>query len=94
MASDNRLGGIAYWAHLGGFFAGVILLRIVVSVLRRQEASVEAVEEKTSASSDRNAAAGPVTSSDSDPEHDPYAGFVTMQTIRRMQEKNNGEHGR
>jgi hypothetical protein len=89
VAVDTRLGGIAYWAHLGGFFAGVLLLRIIVFVLRQREATVEAGEEQAVAPRDRDAAAGPVEPRNSDPEHDPYAGFVTMQTIRRMKEKKN-----
>jgi membrane associated rhomboid family serine protease len=94
VAVDTRLGGVAYWAHLGGFFAGFVLLRIVVFVLRRRSPTAEAGEEKTAAPGDQDAAADSLLSSTPDPGHDPYAGFVTMQTIRRMREQNNGGRGR
>jgi membrane associated rhomboid family serine protease len=94
VAVDNRMGGIAYWAHLGGFFAGFILLRIIVVVLRQQEATAGAGRAKTVAPGGRTAAAGSVKSSHPDPAPDPYAGFVTVRTIRQMQDKNKGERGR
>ena len=83
MIDDNQAGGVAYWAHLGGFFAGFMILRVMVFKLRLEVAASEAAKEQAAAANP-----GGIDERRSKPP-DPYAGFVTMQTIRRMQEQKN-----
>lgn len=92
MIVNNQAGGIAYWAHLGGFFAGFIILRLLVFILQQQLA--DAAREKSHRPRGQSATANPVESTQTKPNTDPYGGFVTMQTVRRMQEKENREHRR
>ncbi len=80
MLDPHQAEGVAYWAHLGGFCAGFIMLRTLVLVLRRVAGR---------RAGRRNAA----PAARETPEADPYAGFATMQTVRRMQEKKNREQG-
>jgi membrane associated rhomboid family serine protease len=35
VASDGQTGGVAFWAHVGGFLAGVLLVRLFPSKTRR-----------------------------------------------------------
>jgi hypothetical protein len=35
VASDGQSGGVAFWAHVGGFLAGVLLVRLFPSRTRR-----------------------------------------------------------
>jgi membrane associated rhomboid family serine protease len=74
--NGSQMAGVAHWAHVGGFFAGFIILRVIVYNLRRQVATSAATRQESDAPVEQFTAA-----------HDPYAGFITMQTIRRMQEK-------
>ncbi len=93
LIDHNQVGGIAYWAHLGGFFAGFIILRVIVFILQQRANTKDAAKERPDRPSGQLAAANPVESTDANREPDPYADFVTMKTIRRMQEKKNPEHG-
>src|SRR5262249_22579355 len=91
---DSEMGAVAYCAHLRVISARFMLLRIMVFSLRRE---VEASERAKKASASASATAAPPepfvpanpagTAPGRADGHDPYAGFVTMQTIRRMQEK-------
>jgi membrane associated rhomboid family serine protease len=88
---DNQMGGVAYWAHLGGFFAGFIILRLIVFMLQQQAAPIDAAKESSDRPSGQCDAANPDESTSDNPKPDPYADFVTMQTIRRMREQKNRE---
>jgi membrane associated rhomboid family serine protease len=88
-SDDRQMGGVAYWAHLGGFLTGFLILRLMVFHLRRVVAARAATKEKALAPGEPSAPAKPVASTDAKAAPDPYAGFITMQTIRRMQEKQN-----
>lgn len=79
-------GGVAYWAHLGGFLAGVFMIRLIVFVLAIRARGKTAVKKGSGTT------AKPEESTHADPEPDPYAGFITMQTVRRMQENKNPEN--
>ena len=88
MSDGNKMGGVAYWAHLGGFFGGIIIVRAIVIYLRNKTEAGAAAEEKALAP------AGAVECGESggierrqSGAPDPFEGFITMQTIRRMQEK-------
>jgi hypothetical protein len=86
--NGSQMAGVAHWAHVGGFFAGFIILRVIVYNLRRQVATSAATRQESDAPVEQFTAANPVKSTDGKAKaHDPYAGFITMQTIRRMQEK-------
>jgi membrane associated rhomboid family serine protease len=89
---DTQMGGIAYWAHLGGFFAGFIILRVMVFNLKRMVAASAAAKQTSLAPGEQSAAASPVQSAETKPAPDPYEGFITMQTIRQMKEKKKQEN--
>jgi membrane associated rhomboid family serine protease len=72
--------GVAYWNHLGGFSAGLISIRSLVFWLRlwpRRRPDPEPVP-----ASDLGSAVRPGAP-------DPYGGFLTVQVLRKMQEKSN-----
>lgn len=79
LLDPNQTEGVATWAHLGGFFAGVIFIRLLVFVLRL----------RAGRGTSRKQSEPAPASLDSD----KYAGYVTMQTVRRMQEKKNRDQG-
>ena len=45
--AGTRLGGTAHWAHLGGFLAGVGIIKVMVYKLKKRQA--EKVEEEETA---------------------------------------------
>lgn len=94
---ESGLGGVAYWAHLGGFTAGFVILRGIVFYLRRQQADGELTEEEPLAPVEKD-----VLSDSVPPAHvpnpleetevaagapDPFASFLSVQTFRKLQEK-------
>jgi hypothetical protein len=86
--------GVAYWAHLGGFAAGFIILRAVVFYLRHKIAEGEATEEEPLAPAAENAVdpplgpvvANPLETGVAAGAPDPFATFLSVQTLRQMQE--------
>lgn len=95
--------GVAYWAHLGGFVAGFIILRGMVFYLQRQVEKGETTEEEPLAPvekdllSDGLPPTAPVANPIDEPtavqagSPDPFAGFLSIQTIRKMQEQKQQE---
>lgn len=92
---DEGHGSVAYWAHLGGFAAGFLIIRMVVIYLRRQQAQGALAEEEPLAPPDPDAlpAELEMASSAIDPtavqagKPDPFATFLSVQTIRAMNDK-------
>ncbi len=93
---DERLrDGVAYWAHLGGFSAGFVILRGIVFYLRHQQAEGALVEEEPLVSTTE----GDVLPNALPPEPgpnvahetgiiagapDPFATFLSMQSLKEM----------
>lgn len=92
---ESGLGGVAYWAHLGGFVAGVVIIRAVVFYLRRQQAATPDTEVEPLIAAEHevlsDALPAPVVDSnivtDKPAAPDPFATFLSVQTVRQMQEK-------
>jgi len=73
-------GGVAYWAHLGGFAAGLVLIWVTVAYLRMKLVRAEEGEELATAAANNEV---PV------PEHVPPEDFshrptVTLETARYL----------
>jgi membrane associated rhomboid family serine protease len=94
--------GVAYWAHLGGFAAGFIILRGVVFYLHRkhEEGALDSDEPLIEAEKPKDELANamppaPVTSPLEEEtavaagKPDPFASFLSVQTLRKMQEEQN-----
>jgi membrane associated rhomboid family serine protease len=91
MIVDTQTGGVAYWAHLGGFFAGIFFLCLIVFILRSRADADDAAKKESDRRSGQFAAANPKEPTDADAEPDPYADFITIKTIRRMRENKNSQ---
>jgi membrane associated rhomboid family serine protease len=92
---ESQSGGVAVWAHIGGFVAGIVILRAVVFYLQRQQAKGELTEAEPLADTDL-LSAEPAPESVPNPIEetgvkagapDPFATFLSVQTIRGMKEK-------
>ncbi len=95
MIDEGHVAGVAYWSHLGGFFAGFIILRIMVIYLRREKARSDAAaaeQARLNPPKEKPVADHLMKLAAADPGRDQYSGYVTMQTIRRMQEQKNQEN--
>jgi membrane associated rhomboid family serine protease len=66
-------GGVAYWAHLGGFAAGFVILRTLILCLQGKRLVAGAAPK---------AAMSPGLAAP-----DPLANFVSVQAVRKMQSK-------
>ncbi|HZZ77016.1 MAG TPA: rhomboid family intramembrane serine protease [Gemmataceae bacterium] len=97
---ESASDGIAYWAHLGGFAAGFVIIRGVVFYLRRQQAQGQMEEAEPLAPLDPDALPPEPATDDYVPDPigananavkagapDPFATFLSVQTIRNIQEK-------
>lgn len=92
--------GVAYWAHLGGFGAGFVILRGIIFFLRRQQDQGVAtedeplapVEKDTSWSPPEEVAANPLETGVAAGAPDPFATFLSVQTVRKIKEKSAPEH--
>ncbi len=97
---DGISDGVAYWAHLGGFCAGFVILRGMVFNLRRQQAAGLTTEEEPLAPVEKDpyATAAPAVRDVPNPIEeeptaiqagapDPFAGFLSVQTLRKMREE-------
>jgi membrane associated rhomboid family serine protease len=94
---DGYNDGVAVWAHLGGFVAGVIIIRAVVFYLQRQQSKGELTEAEPLAPADPDALPPePEVEQVPNPIEatavragapDPFATFLSVQTIRAMKEK-------
>jgi membrane associated rhomboid family serine protease len=96
---DAHNDGVAYWAHLGGFVAGFIIIRAVVFYLNWQKANGKLQEEEPLAPVAKDEIAGalpppvqaekvpstfePTAVQAGDP--DPFAKFLSVQTVRKIQ---------
>jgi membrane associated rhomboid family serine protease len=94
-------GGVAYWAHLGGFTAGFIIIRCVVFYLRRQQAQGLLTEEEPLTAKDELLAApsyppetvNPLENSVKAGEPDPFATFLSVRVARKLQAEHAEETG-
>ncbi len=66
-------GGVAYWAHLGGFVAGFVILRMLILCLQWKHRAA-------------GPAGKPMAAAKND-EADPFATFMTVQTVRKIREQ-------
>jgi len=90
---DGYSDGVAYWAHLGGFCAGFLILRGVVFYLRRQQAAgkggdepLAPVEEGLSTAPAAEPVPNPLDGDEiAAGKPDPFATFLSVQTIRKLQ---------
>lgn len=101
METEGYHDGVAYWAHLGGFAAGFVILRGVVFYIRRTQragASPEdeplAIQESEVLSNVKPAEEVPnpldmpeLPQADA---KDPFANFLSVQTLRKMQAEKAG----
>jgi membrane associated rhomboid family serine protease len=93
---DGHSDGVAYWAHLGGFCAGFVILRGMVFYLRRQQAAGSA-EDEPLAPVDKDvlmttqAAEGVPNPFDANAiapgAPDPFATFLSVQAIKKIQQE-------
>jgi membrane associated rhomboid family serine protease len=94
---DGYNDGVAYWAHIGGFAAGIVIIRAVVFYLRRKQAQGELAEAEPLAPPDPDALP-PESGISQEPNPvdltavkagapDPFATFLSVQTIRAAKEK-------
>ncbi len=97
---EGMSDGVAYWAHLGGFCAGFAILRGMVFYIKRQVATGASEAEEPLAPVDKDVliintqakehVPNPVD--DDDPaaiqsgKPDPFATFLSVQTLRKMQQ--------
>ncbi len=100
---DSVSDGVAYWAHLGGFVAGFIIIRAVVFYLQRQSEQGELTEEEPLVPMDKDVLTDglppvePVANPIEQPTGvkagapDPFAGFLSVQTVRKMAEQKQQE---
>ena len=89
--------GVAYWAHLGGFSAGFIILRGVVFYLRKKQAEGALVDKEPLAPTEpEHEFADALPAKVAHPleetalaagKPDPFATFLSMQTLCKMQEQ-------
>jgi membrane associated rhomboid family serine protease len=95
---DGISDGVAYWAHLGGFTAGFIILRGMIWQLRRAQAREEAAEaeplipaeETLSEERPIEHVANPLeeeATAIKSGAPDPFATFLSVQTLRKMQQE-------
>ena len=97
---DSHNDGVAYWAHIGGFMAGFVIIRVVVFYLQRQLDHGALAEEEPLAPVEKDvlsdAAPPPIANVPSPVEEqtgivagapDPFASFLSAQTVRKIQEK-------
>lgn len=96
MEYDRYDDGVAYWAHIGGFLAGFVILRGMVFYLRRQQAEGALTEEEPLAPTENLLSNAPPPEEVPNPIEqtgmatgapDPFATFVSVQTIRKMQQE-------
>jgi membrane associated rhomboid family serine protease len=88
--------GVAYWAHLGGFAAGFIIIRGVIIYLRRQQAEGALGEDEPLAATDEETfgSAPPIANVPKPVVQtgiaagapDPFATFLSVQTVRKVQD--------
>ena len=83
-------GGVAYWAHLGGFAAGFVILRAYVFYLRSQQADGALTEEEPLAPPRTEAPIEPALTAAEQTgvkagAPDPFATFLSAQSIRSVQ---------
>jgi membrane associated rhomboid family serine protease len=97
---DGYSDGIAYWAHLGGFVAGFLIIRGVVFYLRRKQSQGQLTEAEPLAPPDPDALPPePALAMEHVPNPieedtgvkagapDPFATFLSVQTIRSMKDR-------
>ena len=102
MEDETYHDGVAYWAHLGGFCAGFIILRGMVFYLRRQQAEGALTEEEPLAPVERDLLSTAPLAPEVVPDPiveptaiqsgapDPFASFLSVQTMRKMQQEKAG----
>jgi rhomboid family protein len=100
MEEEGVSDGVAYWAHIGGFMAGFIILRVMVFYLQRQVENGDATEEEPLApTASPGEASDPVEEVANPVEQtgvaagapDPFATFLSLQTVRKLQEQRQQE---
>jgi hypothetical protein len=96
---DERFGGggVAYWAHLGGFAAGFVILRGMIFHLRRQQDQGVATEAEPLAPAvdgflpvDQmpvDVIEDPLERGLKAGAPDPFATFLSVQTVRKIKEQ-------
>jgi membrane associated rhomboid family serine protease len=96
---DTYRDNVAYWAHLGGFCAGFIILRGIVFHLRRQQTASDEAEAEPLAPVERDAVGplqpveeleNPLETGVQSGAPDPFATFLSVQTVRKIQEEKAG----
>lgn len=73
-------GGVAYWAHLGGFAAGFVILRAIVLCLQLKGVVASPVN---AASTTPKTSGAP----------DPFATFVSVQASKAQDQREQEKHG-
>ena len=65
-------GGVAYWAHVGGFVAGFVILRTLILCLQMKHRLAGPAAKPTTSKTDAA---------------DPFATFTSVQTVRKMRDQ-------
>jgi hypothetical protein len=95
---ESYSDGVAYWAHLGGFAAGFVIIRGVVFYLQRQHENGGLAEEEPLVPIEKDVLADAMPPVENVPNPieqtgvkagapDPFATFLSVQTVRKMQEE-------
>jgi membrane associated rhomboid family serine protease len=66
-------GGVAHWAHLGGFVAGFVILRTLVMCLQ--------IKRRVAGRRDKPSEPAQVEAAD------PFGTFISVQTVRKMRDQ-------
>lgn len=72
--------GVAYWAHLGGFVSGIVIIRAAVFYLRRQQTEAEAEHDPLAAPPEIEPADATAIRAG---EPDPFATFLSAREPKR-----------
>ena len=93
---DGNGVGVAYWAHIGGFAAGFVILRCFVWYLQRQVGAGEQGEaeplvtpagELLGSTPEAAEVPNPMERGVREGSANPFDTFLSVQTVRKMQEK-------
>ena len=94
---DGVSDGVAYWAHLGGFCAGFVILRGMVFYLRKQQSEGALTDDEPLAPVEKEllVTAAPIASVPNPIKEtavvagvpDPFASFLSVRTLRKIQQE-------
>jgi membrane associated rhomboid family serine protease len=79
--AGTKLGGTAYWDHVGGFLTGVVTVWGMIAYLRRQEASQPPVKEEPACASEEQGEPRP---------DDPFHTFLPVGVAAKSMDKESG----